>query len=350
MYGYITPKGPNVWRLGAFANTKLKQLKIPISVTKIGNSAFDNSKIEEITIAPDCYYGEHTFPKDCKINYWSVNSFELISPPDKRVYYLNESKLNLDGLELKASMSDNKNTIEREVKFGYNISGFDSKIQGNKRIDLNLGDKTIDFNIEVLPYDETKIEYWQSVEDASESMSLVAYPKTDCILLVAAMHRDEVVIEGDGWQQLIVSKGATYSGSTYNQNMTLWYKRVSAGEYNITVNQNSSIRMGIKAFSLYDVNNLEVIENELIPSTSYTPIQKNNKRRLYFISSIYANTNDDSKAFTISNNLQLTPILEGQRFISYYDYQPETNQIPIFTYWSSSYTPDSANILVIDIN
>lgn len=150
MYGYMTPKGPKMWRLGAFAHIKkLKQLEIPLTVTKISDTAFDDSLIEEVTIAPDCHYSEHTFPKTCQIKYWTVNSLNMTSSPNKLIYFLGE-ELDLTGLRLRASMSDKKDTIERDIETGYTVSGFNNKESGSQTVTITLNNKSISFNVEVL--------------------------------------------------------------------------------------------------------------------------------------------------------------------------------------------------------
>ena len=56
---------------GAFADTPLlTEVSIPRTVKRIADWAFYNSAIKEVTISKDCMYGEHTFPKDCKIKFY----------------------------------------------------------------------------------------------------------------------------------------------------------------------------------------------------------------------------------------------------------------------------------------
>lgn len=56
---------------GAFADTPLlTEVFIPKSVKRIADYAFYNSAIKEVTISRDCIYGEHTFPKGCKIKFY----------------------------------------------------------------------------------------------------------------------------------------------------------------------------------------------------------------------------------------------------------------------------------------
>lgn len=57
--------------MGAFLNCKsLTTVEIPSSVKKIGEWAFYNTKIKEVTIASDCEYFDSSFPPDCAINFY----------------------------------------------------------------------------------------------------------------------------------------------------------------------------------------------------------------------------------------------------------------------------------------
>ena len=57
--------------MGAFLNCKnLTTVEIPSSVKKIGECAFYNTKIKEVTIASDCEYFDNSFPPDCVINFY----------------------------------------------------------------------------------------------------------------------------------------------------------------------------------------------------------------------------------------------------------------------------------------
>lgn len=66
-----TDKMPNIELLGAFANnTKLTKVAIPSSVTLIGDTAFKNTALSSVKIAENCTYGDESFPKDCKIDFY----------------------------------------------------------------------------------------------------------------------------------------------------------------------------------------------------------------------------------------------------------------------------------------
>lgn len=62
---------PSPILMGAFLNCKnLTTVEIPSSVKKIGECAFYNTKIKEVTIASDCEYFDNSFPPDCVINFY----------------------------------------------------------------------------------------------------------------------------------------------------------------------------------------------------------------------------------------------------------------------------------------
>lgn len=62
----------NVDLLGTFANVKdLQEISIPKSVKKIGKYSFTNTQLKSVMIAKDCEYYDTSFPKGCKINFYT---------------------------------------------------------------------------------------------------------------------------------------------------------------------------------------------------------------------------------------------------------------------------------------
>lgn len=53
--------------LGSFYNSTLSRVEIPTTITKIGERAFYNTKINTITLPKNCEYFPNSFPIDCKI-------------------------------------------------------------------------------------------------------------------------------------------------------------------------------------------------------------------------------------------------------------------------------------------
>lgn len=59
---------PPKW--GAFVNSSVTVITIPISVKEIGEFAFHNTKLKEVCISRYCGRYDTSFPEDCKISYY----------------------------------------------------------------------------------------------------------------------------------------------------------------------------------------------------------------------------------------------------------------------------------------
>lgn len=202
-------------------------------------------------------------------------------------------------------------------------------------------------NVPFMPY--SGWTWWQETNDDAKTTATVTAtvtpaPTAPCLLVVAAMHRDTVSIEGDGWTKVVDSQSAI--GTDINQQITVWKKHVSAGEYTITVNQNSSVRMSVKSIMLYNASDITLIDNTVLASVPHTPAAKTGKRRLYLLSSVYASSNYSITASYSGIDLKSANEL---RFSAFYDYEPDVSAVPSFSYSSSNYTANSINALVFDI-
>lgn len=183
--------------------------------------------------------------------------------------------------------------------------------------------------------------YWQETnDDLKTTATVTATPTAPCLLIAAAMCRDEVSIDGDGWTKI-------QTLDIEEQKIVVWTKPVSAGTYSVTVNQNSSVRLSLKVICIYRCSSISLIDDNLISSFPYVPSESNGKRRLYLISSQYKG---DSNAITVtdSGNIDLRSAVEG-RFSAFYDYQPELKTTPIFGVNLSDYNTNTANALTFDI-
>lgn len=186
--------------------------------------------------------------------------------------------------------------------------------------------------------------WWQETnDDAKTTATVTPAPTAPCLLVVAAMHRDTVSIEGDGWIKIVDSQSAI--GTDINQKITVWKKHVSAGEYTITVNQISSVRMSVKSIILYNASDITLIDNTVLASVPYTPAAKTGKRRLYLLSAIYASSNAVTATYS---GIDLKSANE-LRFSAFYDYEPDVSAVPSFSYYLSDYPANSMNALVFDI-
>lgn len=188
---------------------------------------------------------------------------------------------------------------------------------------------------------------WQETDDdAKTTATVTAKPTTRCLLLACVMHRDsEILIDGEGWEKLVTSP-AMINNDT-NQYVTVWGRYAEKGTYNVSVTQNNSARMSLKVVALYDVKNVEVIENTLINAFPVMPAEKTSHlRRLYLLSSFFVSSN---KSVTVNKgNLDLISA-EEQRFSIFYDNETEKLSVPTFNIYFSNYDTDTANLITIEI-
>lgn len=187
------------------------------------------------------------------------------------------------------------------------------------------------------------VDYWQEDNnDAKTTATITAITKKSCLLIAAVMHRGTVSIDGDGWTQAVVSESAI--DGDINQRITVWTKSVESGKYDITINQAESARMSLKAIAIYNATAATVIDNAVIEAFPYTPTPVAHKRRLYLLSSIYAN---DSIPETISAEKGITTKMIEKRFCVFWSNEAEIT--PTFTFNLSEYHSNTANIITLDI-
>lgn len=56
---------------GSFLNaSNLRSIKIPPTVKFIDYYSFNNTQLESVVVAPDCFYYKNTFPPNCQITYY----------------------------------------------------------------------------------------------------------------------------------------------------------------------------------------------------------------------------------------------------------------------------------------
>ena len=189
---------------------------------------------------------------------------------------------------------------------------------------------------------------WQETnDDVKTTATVTAEPINSCLLVVAAMCRDEVSIDGDGWTKIVESVAA----EGFTQKIVVWAKPVSKGTYTVTVNQASSARLSLKAMAIYKCSSLSLIDNTLISAFPHTPTASSGKRRLYMLSGFYATGSNNTINIANANGLVLGSA-EELRFSIFYDYQPELNAVPVFGTGTNSYNDTDANtaqILTFDI-
>lgn len=195
--------------------------------------------------------------------------------------------------------------------------------------------------------------YWQESDDEAKTTStLTANIVDDCLLVAAVMHRSgNVSLDGDGWTKLVDSVIA--DPSDFNQRVTVFTKRVTAGSYTVTATQQKTVRMSLKLIALYGASGLTVAEDRLISAVPTTPIATTGKRRLYMVHSVYASTSSSppmAMQLDSSNTKNGLASAEELRFSVFCDWCPD-GVTPVFTYFDSyNYTPNFAGLLVLDID
>jgi hypothetical protein len=192
--------------------------------------------------------------------------------------------------------------------------------------------------------------FWQETNDnAKTTATLTATPTASCLLVAAVMHRGNTVsIEGDGWTKVIDGKWTTLG--SYDQQITVWTKSVSAGTHSVTVTQSTESGMSMKLIALYEAAGLTVTDDAVLASVPYTPAAKTGKRRLYALSSIYASSADNPPNAVTATYSGIDLRTAGERrFSAFYDYDTESSAVPSFSYFSSNYVANSMNALAFDI-
>ena len=132
-----------------------------------------------------------------KENSAELSSLEIYSEPQQKYYLLDEA-INLKGLKLKLNYSDGSAEISES---GFDVEGFDSSTIGIKTLTVKVGDKSEEFNIEVMEYIPGDIDLNKEV-DRDDVMSLlwhITFPSEFPITVPAdftgdgEINRDDVI-------------------------------------------------------------------------------------------------------------------------------------------------------------
>ena len=201
---------------------------------------------------------------------------------------------------------------------------------------------------------------WDGAElsgDTSQTVNI----KTDSngYVIAVCMHRDPVLsISGTGWTKIIDSVKAFHPDGDVEQWITIWGKPVRMNhEEAITVTQApATTRMQLRVAAFYGLDvSVSVVGNEIVhkfldsDENYYTPVAKDGKRRLYLLTSIYANSTQSVRTINEPEVSTVTN-LGGIRFCLFLDYDPTNNHTPQFNhYLGKSYQTESAVCLTLDI-
>lgn len=209
------------------------------------------------------------------------------------------------------------------------------------------------------------VRYYQTGNNgaAATSATLVSPGKTviDATSLAITMYRSEKTFSIDGYS-LIADSNAMCPGESYQQ-ITVYKKDFSADSVldSLTISQTENTRGDVNRLDILNVilagNNitLTLIDNALVAELPYSPPIKTGKRRLYVMSSFYANNNNQNDPIYTLSATGLDMQSDGfSRLKVWYDYNPTINITPILdkdtTVSSDSYDMNSAVLLTFDID
>lgn len=240
-------------------------------------------------------------------------------------------------LEPKVKITTGLKTIAREPHSG-------DKAASNASVFGSLAGRSIFTAAVLLPW----LYQQETNNNVKTSATLTIKPATNCLLVVAAMSRSEAMVNGDGWQTVTSEIAGSQRDS---QRITVWYKKVPAGTYTITVTQADNVRMSLKLMCIYNADRLTVVDNILAASVPINPTATTTKRRLYLLSSIYASTSSNPpNSITVNNNGVDLEAAEETRFSAFYDDKPEAGVSPTFSYFDeNSYSANTINMISFNI-
>lgn len=130
---------------GAFVNcTGITNMRIPASVYELGVYTFRGSGINELTIAPDCYYFKSTFNPGTELTFYDYTEEHV--NPTKVVYDIGET-FDCAGAQLDVEVTDDQGVVFNRSYTKLAAFGFDSEYTGDRT--LNVGRMNVRFNFDV---------------------------------------------------------------------------------------------------------------------------------------------------------------------------------------------------------
>ena len=116
--------------------------------TNVTVSGFDNGKIGTNTIIVT--YGGKSSTFNINIISKQVTKIEIASRPTKSNYIQNKETLDLSGGEVKVTYNDGSTDTIPLTNKNVKVSGFDNSKIGTNIIAITYGEKTTNFNIEII--------------------------------------------------------------------------------------------------------------------------------------------------------------------------------------------------------
>ena len=183
-------------------------------------------------------------------------------------------------------------------------------------------------------------------ESSAKTKSITITAPGNCILILCVYHRSLIKsISGELWQRI----GYIGMNSSDNTQISVYMKHVNEGEYTITVEQNSAVRLGLIAYCLYNVTEItlvQAIKYSMPSSRTWTPKVKESKRRLYLVAAetinhSYGQESNSDRLITITDVIPNTKAI-GCRFGGCYD-ASNIDDVPIFNFQSTGMSVDVGN-------
>lgn len=125
----ITASSP-ICNIGAFYGcTNLTNVSVPITTLFVDYYSFNNTNLQSVTLAPDCFFYKHSFPDNCVINYYTaqIDHVDFINgTTDHAVMYVgSDPNTFIDDSDVILQVTDGTRIVQRPIK-RYTISGFDT--------------------------------------------------------------------------------------------------------------------------------------------------------------------------------------------------------------------------------
>lgn len=237
--------------------------------------------------------------------------------------------------------------IEDDVSLGFETGGAAPAPSSANPVNATLFSKSAGNPIILL----ASIDGWYYVQDNNNNEKTTTtqtiYTGNNMYLIAAVMYRgSNVTIAEEGWEKIVDSEVASTQAST--QKIAVYGRQATEGRYNVTVTQNTSVRMGLKLIAIAGASGVSVVNNILIPSFPYTAPNTTGKRRLYLASSVYA-LSPPTEPTTIKTTDENLWKAEELRFTAFYDSRKNVENASAFITNLDSYNTNTINFITLDI-
>lgn len=102
--------------MGAFAQSQVESISIPIYTTELGRFTFYGSSLNNVRISPDCYWYDQTFPDDVEFDfYYSV----ILLPQTAYEFNISDNAVLPDADQIEIEVTDSNSVIRSLSNFEY---------------------------------------------------------------------------------------------------------------------------------------------------------------------------------------------------------------------------------------